>query len=141
MGYLYTTIQFILLGLIFFTPPLIPDTLPALVILGVAVLLGLWAIWVFRHTRINIFPYLPKGAQIIQAGPYKYVRHPMYTAVMFFGLAYFVAQSNWYYIAYFFMLLFIVILKIRFEERQLIKYADEYEKKFFSTYRLFPCVY
>jgi len=141
MGYLFTSLQFVLLGLIFITPPLFPDSYFSLSLLLVSVLIGLWALWAFRYTRINIFPYLPKGAKLIQAGPYRYVRHPMYTAVLLFSLSYVVQEPNWLYVVYFLSLLIVIILKIRFEERKLKEHFHHYQLVFFKTYRLVPCIY
>jgi protein-S-isoprenylcysteine O-methyltransferase Ste14 len=141
MGYLYTTLQFILLGLIFFTPPLIPTDYVTISVLTTSVLLGLWAIWAFRYTRINIFPYLPKEAQLIQTGPYRYVRHPMYTAVLLFAFSYVIQEPGWLYFLYFLALLIVIVLKIRFEEHQLESRFNDYQAIFFKTYRIIPCIY
>lgn len=141
MGYLYTTLQFILLGLILLTPPVIPVSYFALSLLIISVIAGLWAIWTFRHTKINVFPYLLAGARLIQRGPYRYVRHPMYTAVLLFSLAYFSENPNWLFFLYFIALLAVIILKIKFEERRLKSRFDDYQTVFYKTYRLLPCIY
>ncbi len=141
MGYLYTSLQFLLLGLIFFTAPILPGSLAGQIILATSVLLGFWAIWAFRHTRINVFPYLPEGARLVRKGPYRFVRHPMYTAVLLFVLAYWVDQPGLIYSAYLLALLLVIILKIRFEESQLIAGFENYESQFYKTYRIIPCVY
>ena len=141
MGYLYTSLPFLLLGLIFFTATILPGSLAGQIILASSVLLGFWAIWAFRHTRINVFPYLPEGARLIRKGPYRFVRHPMYTAVLLFVLAYWVDQPGLIYSAYLLALLLVIILKIRFEESQLIAGFENYESQFYRTYRIIPCVY
>lgn len=104
-------------------------------------MLGTWSILVFRHTRINIFPYLRNGANLIRRGPYKYVRHPMYSSVLMYALAYFIDNPNWVYAAYFFGLTGVILLKMQFEEKQLISRFENYETEFFSTYRIIPCIY
>ena len=141
MGYLYTTLQFVLLGLIFFTPPFLPESIAGQVVLAISVLFGLWAVWAFRHTRINVFPYLRKGARLVRTGPYRYVRHPMYTAVLLFILAYWIDRPNVFYSIYLGALLLVMVLKIRFEEIQLKARFDQYEAQFYNTYRIVPCIY
>lgn len=47
---------------------------------GVAI--GLWALAANRPGNFNIRPDPKPGGQLVVAGPYRYVRHPMYVAVM-----------------------------------------------------------
>jgi protein-S-isoprenylcysteine O-methyltransferase Ste14 len=49
--------------------------------------LGLWAITSNRPGNFNIHPAPREGGQLVQRGPYRWIRHPMYTAVMGCGLA------------------------------------------------------
>lgn len=141
MGYVYTILQFILIGTFLFVPPFIPFSLVANGVLIFAVLLGVWSVWVFRYTTINVFPYLPSGAHMITMGPYRIIRHPMYLAVLLFSMAYFIDQPTIIYGLLFFAMLLVLLLKIRFEERLLSNSFEEYEEHFYKTYRLIPCVY
>lgn len=141
MGYFYTSLQFILLALIFFTPPFLPETLAGQVVLSISIVFGIWAVWAFRHTRINVFPYLREGSQLIKAGPYRFVRHPMYSAVLLFALSYLVGQGSWIYLVYFVAIVSVMVFKIRFEESQLAEHFQQYETHFYKTYRLVPCIY
>ena len=50
-------------------------------------LLGLWALSCNRPGNFNIRPTPRAGGQLVQQGPYRWIRHPMYTAVMACGLA------------------------------------------------------
>jgi len=50
-------------------------------------LLGLWALSCNRPGNFNIRPTPRAGGQLVQQGPYRWIRHPMYSAVMAFGLA------------------------------------------------------
>jgi protein-S-isoprenylcysteine O-methyltransferase Ste14 len=50
-------------------------------------LLGAWALYCNRPGNFNIRPTPRLGGQLVQNGPYRWVRHPMYTAVMLLGLA------------------------------------------------------
>ncbi len=50
-------------------------------------LLGLWALSCNRPGNFNIRPTPRAGGQLVQRGPYRWIRHPMYSAVMACGLA------------------------------------------------------
>lgn len=141
MGYFFTFLQFSLLGLIFLTPPVIPQSIYGLVVLFLSIVLGVWSVFAFRHTKINVFPYLRNGAGLVRKGPYRYVRHPMYTSVILFSLAYFIENPDWIFGSYLLGMILILVLKINFEEKQLALYFDNYESEFFKTYRIIPCIY
>ncbi|NML16626.1 methyltransferase family protein [Azohydromonas caseinilytica] len=64
--------------------PMPPDA--ALSALG-AVLLGLWALSANRPGNFNIRPTPRPGGRLVQHGPYRWIRHPMYSAVLLAGLA------------------------------------------------------
>ncbi|MCX6997835.1 MAG: isoprenylcysteine carboxylmethyltransferase family protein [Kiritimatiellaeota bacterium] len=49
-------------------------------------LLGLWALTVNRPGNFRIVPDLKPGAHLVQTGPYRWIRHPMYTAVLLLTL-------------------------------------------------------
>ena len=44
--------------------------------------LGLWALTANRPGNFRIVPELKPGAHLVQSGPYRWIRHPMYTAVL-----------------------------------------------------------
>jgi protein-S-isoprenylcysteine O-methyltransferase Ste14 len=50
-----------------------------------AIALGLWALRANRPGNFNIHPSPRDGGRLIEAGPYRFIRHPMYTALMLFG--------------------------------------------------------
>ena len=52
---------------------------------GLGVALGLWALSANRPGNFNIHPAPRPGGQLIRQGPYRLIRHPMYTALMLVG--------------------------------------------------------
>ena len=45
------------------------------------------ALWIFTHNKIgnfNIVPEIKDEAKLIVTGPYKFVRHPMYSSLILF---------------------------------------------------------
>ena len=58
-----------------------------LFILTLGVGVGLWAILHNRLGNFNIRPEMKEGCILVMSGPYKFVRHPMYTSVLLITLA------------------------------------------------------
>ena len=54
---------------------------------GAGSALGGWALAANRPGNFNIRPTPRAGGRLVQAGPYRWIRHPMYTAVLSCALA------------------------------------------------------
>ncbi|RVT48515.1 methyltransferase family protein [Rubrivivax albus] len=55
-------------------------------LLAAGVVLGLWALSANRPGNFNIRPQPRDGAVFVHRGPYRWVRHPMYSALLLAGL-------------------------------------------------------
>ncbi len=54
---------------------------------------SVWAL--LQHGwRVSPFPKPVDGAHLVTSGPYRYVRHPMYTGIVFFSLGVGLAYAN-----------------------------------------------
>ncbi|MDM7944587.1 MAG: methyltransferase [Hydrogenophaga sp.] len=73
------------LGLPAFLSHQVPGGAWAVSALGV--LLGVWAVRTNPPGNFHIRPLPRAGARLVQEGPYRWIRHPMYTAVMACGAA------------------------------------------------------
>lgn len=56
--------------------------LGAWLLLAHAAALGLWAVATNRPGNFNIRPMPREGGQLVQGGPYRWVRHPMYSSLL-----------------------------------------------------------
>ena len=63
------------------TPPL-----GAMACIAAGVVLGLWALAANRPGNFNIRPQPREGGRLIEHGPYRWIRHPMYSALLLAGL-------------------------------------------------------
>jgi protein-S-isoprenylcysteine O-methyltransferase Ste14 len=106
-------------------------TLPAWVrwvgaILGIAGCAVL--IWTHRILGENFFGgmKLRKDHQLIKKGPYRWVRHPMYTAFILIGLAWFFLSENWF-IAGFWLAatVLVIVTRLQEEERMMLRHFGE----------------
>ena len=106
-------------------------------LIGVAGLLGVWAL---RHLGSGLTPLpLPNGSvDLITSGPYRWMRHPIYTAVMvgMSGIA--LRTRSWVPLALAAALVVFLGLKSRWEERHLEAGFPGYSDYAETTARFVP---
>ena len=101
-------------------------------------LLGLWALSSNRPGNFNIRPTPREGGQLVQQGPYRWIRHPMYTAVIVCGLACASAATSpwgWLGVA---ALVAVLATKATFEERWMLAVHPDYAAYRERTRRFVP---
>jgi len=107
----------------------------------VSIALGLWTLTVNRLGNFNIHPEPRKGGQLVQSGPYRWLRHPMYSSVLLLaaGCAFWVASlAGW---ALFVALAAVLVAKAKLEEEWLLRSHPQYADYQRHTWRLIPRVY
>jgi protein-S-isoprenylcysteine O-methyltransferase Ste14 len=110
-------VQFISIGVILYpkkTVTLMPFWWILLLIATVTVL------WIFTHNKIgnfNIVPEIKDEAKLIVTGPYKFVRHPMYSSLILFMLGVVLWHFNWINLLALTIMSIAVILKAFKEEK------------------------
>lgn len=99
-------------------------------------------LWSHRALGVNFFGgvKLRKGHQLVTAGPYRWARHPMYTAFLLLGLAWTLLAGNWLiggcWLA---ASLLVMATRVGEEERMMLKeFGKEYEAYRQGTSRYFP---
>ncbi len=142
LGSLLVAVQFSLIALLTWLAwPVVAlgeAPLAAWVCAVLGVLVGLWAVSINRLGNFNIRPAPRVGGTLVQQGPYRWIRHPMYTAVMACGVACaWASASEWAWLAVLALAL-VLSIKSSFEERWMghvhVGYA-EYRRK---TWRFIP---
>ena len=77
--------------------------------------------------------------QLITSGPYSRVRHPLYTALDAYGLSLAIVSANWFFVAFFFLSLIGLTLRVPKEERMMLdQFGDQYQSYMQHTGRYFP---
>ena len=80
--------------------------------------------------------------RLVEGGPYRWVRHPMYTAVLSLALGLAVLVQSWLLLALFVALLALIVRMIPAEEQQLRdSYGSDYERYSRRSKRLLPLLY
>jgi len=141
LPYGFVFIQFLCLGLIAVTGPLIAENPALLAVESLGIFLGLWAIWVMRIGNFNITPTVMAGARLIETGPYRYIRHPMYAALLLTTFPLVLDHFTALRFAIWVVLLVDLVLKLRHEERLLSAEVAGYTEYKQRTKRLLPLVF
>lgn len=95
-----------------------------LMVLGIAV--GAWALAVNRPGNINIRPDPRPDGRLVTAGPYAWVRHPMYLSVLLVMAAFCLGGDAWQWLSWL-ALAGVLAAKARREERALALLHPGYE--------------
>jgi protein-S-isoprenylcysteine O-methyltransferase Ste14 len=106
-----------------------------------AVLLGVWALSANRPGNFNITPEPRPGGELVRHGPYRWVRHPMYGAVLLAaaGAARFADDGqSWIVMA---ALAAVLAVKASLEERALLRRHAQYQAYRHRTARFVPWLY
>jgi protein-S-isoprenylcysteine O-methyltransferase Ste14 len=145
LGSLLVALQFVLLAWLAFkgVAGLLHARLPidAVIAAGVSVALGLWALSANRLGNFNIRPLPRTGGRLIQHGPYRWIRHPMYTALLLAGVAaarFASDLESWLVLA---ALVAVLVTKARVEERAMTERYPSYRDYQQRTWRFVPGLY
>ena len=132
---LFVSIQIILLTAYIFRFSKIDIAVPhwlqlAGLIFSIAgIIISLASIFALKKS-LSAFPTPKQNAKLIQAGLYKYIRHPIYTGILFFTLGYSIYSENTFRLLIFLALLILFRFKAGYEEKLLQTKFSNY-----STYK------
>ncbi|WP_226585293.1 methyltransferase family protein [Halobacillus litoralis] len=90
-----------------------------------------------RNVSVN------QGDRLVSTGPYRLLRHPLYTGLFFIVIGFCIGIGNLYTAFFFGILVTIALLhRIRLEEAMLVReHGDKYKEWCRKRYRLIPFVY
>ena len=138
---LLTAIQYVLLVCLFLINGLILKD-PILIGIQISgIVLGFWAVYEMRKSKINIAPNVRKGSILITSGPYRIVRNPMYVALLFFFLPTLWVNQSFQNILILSVFIVNLVVKLLYEEKLLHENFDSYELYKEKTWRLIPFIF
>jgi len=113
-----------------------------LLIMGLALFIGLWALWHLKPLGFNIIPDPHESCQLCQQGPYRWIRHPMYAAILLFFWSAVLTQPSTPLIWGLIILLTIVLLiKLHYEEKRLLQKLPHYAHYQQHSHKLIPFIF
>lgn len=137
-GRLLVAAQFALLAWLIW--PLTPQawSLPALALLACAGALALWALAHNRPGNFNIRPEPKASGRLVTSGPYRYVRNPMYSALLLFAAAAVLVYGDAWKIVCWLALALVLLAKAVLEERALRAHYPGYAEYAQRVRRFIP---
>lgn len=141
LSYLLVGLQLALLAAIALSGPLIPPA-PLWALVTVAGgLLGVWAALAMRIPEVSVLPEVRPGARLVTRGPYRAIRHPMYSALLVLTLGLVMGAPGPLRWLLWLALLATLVLKLSYEERLLARSFAGYRAYQARTWRLVPFIY
>jgi protein-S-isoprenylcysteine O-methyltransferase Ste14 len=139
-GRLLVILQFGLLALMGWRAWVSPSSvdIPAVSLLEGSAVLALWAITANRPGNFNIRPTPRPGGTLVTSGPYRWVRHPMYTSVLLAAAAAATKSHAAVDASLWLALLAVLLVKAGIEERALILRFPDYQDYKSRTTRFLP---
>ncbi len=127
----------ILLGV---TGNLLTSSPLVIVVQAAAVVLNIWARRSFQQGAFRVSA-TPGGSAIIRGGPYRFVRHPMYSAVLLFVWAAVLSHLSAFTVAIGVVVTVVAITRVVAEERLLRERFPDYGDYARSTKALVPYLF
>lgn len=141
MSRLLVALQLGLIACIFATGPWLARQPAALTLELLGAVLGTWAVVAMRRSKLRIHPEVAAGATLVTAGPFRWIRHPMYTAVLLLTVALVADAPSPLRAGLWLALLAVLVVKLRREERFLRAHFAGYADYARATARLVPGVW
>lgn len=137
---IFVVLQFSCLILIFYNIRIIPDDISSSIGIAIFLIPGFWAVYCMKF-RFNIAPDISSDKELTMNGPYKFIRHPMYTSLLGITLIYIINDISFFKIAVYIVLLINLLLKLGYEEEILLAKFREYADYRKRTKKLIPFIY
>ena len=102
--------------------------------------LMIWARITFKSRSFHLTADTTKGA-LVTSGPYRWLRHPIYAAVIYFGWVCFIAFPNTESLIATILITVGLFIRMQLEEKALNKTYPEYAEYSKKAKRLIPFVY
>ena len=145
LGHVWVALQFALLSaLAVLCLMQARQSLPGALSVGLwlaSALLGVLTLWVNRPGNFRIHPEPHPDGRLVQEGPYRWVRHPMYGAVLLLAAGAALWLANTLGLVLWLALLAVLMAKAHLEEQWLLKHYPTYANYRLRTWRLIPWIY
>ena len=141
LAWFLVLLQFLFIGLILISSPVTQLKIWVILFILAGIGLGLYSIQTIRLGNFNISPHVKPTGKLIAHGPYRLIRHPMFTAILITCWPLVLGHFSYLKLGFVAGLTIVLIVKLHIEE-QYLKLAFpaylEYTKK---KKKLIPFIY
>jgi protein-S-isoprenylcysteine O-methyltransferase Ste14 len=113
----------------------------SIIIVALSGCLAIWSILTMQLNNLRITPTPGENARLVTSGPYRLIRHPMYSSLILLALPLVLAEFNTIKLAMGLILVFDLLIKLNYEEKLLKLKFPQYMHYRQTTYRLIPFIY
>jgi protein-S-isoprenylcysteine O-methyltransferase Ste14 len=103
--------------------------------------LAMWAMAAMKFGNFNVVPTPVENGVLVTRGPYKVIRHPMYSSIFLFAIALLTGQFDYFKLAISLILVAGLIVKMIYEEKLLCDHYPGYKSYMQKTKRVIPLVW
>ena len=136
-----TFIQYVSMVYLILAFPVLSGKIIVLIIQLIGVLLGIWSVLVMSKSKLNIAPLPRVGSHLINDGPYRFIRHPMYLSLLLVFVPMMILNNSVVGWVVFGVFSINLILKLSYEEQLLNQIFENYSDYQQQTWRLIPFIY
>ena len=104
-------------------------------------ILASWSVSVMMKSKLRVTPVPAKDARLVADGPYRFIRHPMYTSVLLAVSGLLIIHFSYFRLLLAVFLLVVLLLKLNWEEKMLSEKFTDYRKYKQLTRKLIPFIY
>ena len=134
-------LQFLFILLLLSGSPLNNIPLLAYAFIILSLLFILWAIITMQKSKLRIMPEPSVDATLVTTGPYRFIRHPMYTAILLGCIGLLIDQFTLVRLAMVVALAIVLFIKLSWEEKMLSEKFGGYSDYMKQTSRLIPFLF
>ena len=138
---LLVSLQFLFILLLLSGISLKNISLLTIIFILLSAALMFWAIIAMQKSKLSILPEPSANATLITKGPYRFIRHPMYTAILLGSLGLLINQFTWLRLAIVISLAIVLLIKLNLEEKMLSQKFDAYKEYMKHTKRIVPNIF
>jgi len=140
ISHIFVSLQVIFVLILAFTGPVIPDDK---VLLAIEILFAVFALWAMKDFkfRFSIMPEPKRDGELKTSGPYRIVRHPMYSSLIFITLIWLINSFSVFRLIIWICLILVLNYKAAYEEKLLSEKHPEYVSLITKTKKFIPFIY
>ncbi len=100
-----------------------------------------WAFYEIKWNNINIRPIVKLDGKLVTSGPYRIIRHPMYSSTLLVFIALVGEYFSLLRLTYLLALFVVLIFKIEYEEKALNSHFSSYANYVKKSKKIIPYIY